>query len=58
MVRGWSRQIMGGAIITLGNKFLFISVSLVFLYGLRVADADIDASFCIVSTVLKVFATD
>ena len=43
--------------ITLGNKFLFISF-LVFLYVFGVADANFDVIFCIVSTVLKIFATD
>ena len=44
--------------IALGNKFLFISFFLVFLCVFGVADADFDVSFCIVSTVLKIFATD
>ena len=43
--------------ISLGNKFLYITF-LVFLYVFGVADADFDVSFCIVSTVLKIFATD
>ena len=37
---------------------MFISFFLVFLYVFGVADADFDVSFCIESTILKIFATD
>ena len=43
--------------ISLGNKFLFISFFSIF-YVFGIADADFDVTFCIVSTVSKIFATD
>ena len=47
------------AIIGFTRQQIFVYLLfLVFLYVFGVADADFDVSFCIVSTVLKIFATD
>ena len=43
--------------ITRQQIFVYL-LCLVFLYVCGVADANFDVSFCILSTVLKIFATD